>query len=109
MTLFTDVLPLTMDTEPRGKPSAFSMTRCTDRLALPFSGGALTLTFRVFSSQPAIQSLDEEGMTLIESIMVCSTKWCFHSHTLCSVPRKQVRIIFERFELQGISTGIPDK
>jgi hypothetical protein len=32
---------------------------------LPFSAGAFTLIFKVSSSQPAIQSFDDAGITLI--------------------------------------------
>ncbi len=35
----------------------------TALLALPFSGGAFTFILSAFSSQPAIQSFDDDGMT----------------------------------------------
>lgn len=37
----------------------------TALLALPFSGGTFTFTLRVSSSQPAILSVDDEGITFI--------------------------------------------
>jgi hypothetical protein len=37
----------------------------TALLALPFSAGAFTFTLRVSSSHPAMQSFDDEGMTLM--------------------------------------------
>ncbi len=46
----------------------------TALLALPLSGGALTFTLRVSSNQPAIQSLDEEGMIFICSFIYSCCK-----------------------------------
>ena len=57
-------------------------------LALPFSGGAFTLTLRVFSSQPAIQSFDDEGITLICSFIKVSAAQ--DSSTRCQFPSSRV-------------------
>jgi len=47
----------------------------TALLALPFSGGAFTFTLSVSSSQPAMQSFDDDGMTFIFSF-TCRKRRC---------------------------------
>lgn len=69
--------------EPLGKLRCFSRTFMTDLLAFPFSGGAFTLTFNVSSNQPAIQSFDEEGITLIDSFI-------YYGVSLSSSTRRQL-------------------
>ena len=65
MIFLHDVVPLLIRIDPFAKSRLFSRTSMMALLALPFSGGAFTFTLRVSSSQPAIQSFDDEGMTLI--------------------------------------------
>ncbi len=64
MVFLDDVCPLLITTEPFAKESDCSSIFMTALLALFFSGGALTLIFNASSNQPAMQSFDDEGMTL---------------------------------------------
>ena len=65
MIFLDDVVPLEMRIDPFGKSSVFSRTFMIALFALPFSAGAFTFTFSVSFNQPAMQSLDEEGITLM--------------------------------------------
>ena len=52
-------------TLPLGSDNDSSNTLMTALFALPLSAGAFTFILRVYSSQPTMQSFDDEGMTLI--------------------------------------------
>ena len=58
-----DVVPLDISIDPLPRSSVFSSNFITALFALPFSGGAFTFTLRVSSSQPAIPSCDDDGIT----------------------------------------------
>ena len=60
-----EVSPLIISTEFLAKPRRISSILITALLALPLSGGAFTFILSVSSSQPTIQSFEEEGMTFI--------------------------------------------
>ena len=61
-----------MRAHPLGTPSASDKSFSAAAFALPRSAGALTRTLRVSPSQPAMQSREEAGTTLIKSLMVDS-------------------------------------
>jgi hypothetical protein len=64
-----DVDPLLICTEPFVRFKFFSRSLMTALLALPFSAGAFTLILRVSCNQPTMQSLDDEGITLMYSFI----------------------------------------
>ena len=63
MTLCWELVPETIPTELAGTLSALATSASTAAFALPFSGGADTLTFRLSPSQPAIWERDAPGIT----------------------------------------------
>ncbi len=60
-----EVNPLLILTLPLGSASVFSSRLITALFALPLSAGAFTFILRISFSQPAMQSFEDEGMTLI--------------------------------------------
>ena len=80
MIFLDDVVPLVIWIDPFGSPRLFASTLITTLLALPFSGGAFTFTLRVSSSQPVMQSFDEQGMTFILSFIepLLAFDFCFY-------------------------------
>lgn len=66
--LLGEEFPLVIRTALRSTSSRSASNAMTALLALPFSGGALTLILSTSSSQPAKQSLDEAGTTFTLSV-----------------------------------------
>lgn len=67
--LFRELVPEIIRAAPLGRSSTSQIMVSTAALALPFSGGADTLTLSVSPSQPLIPEFEAPGTTLTLSLL----------------------------------------
>jgi len=80
MTFCCELVPETIATERAGRLSALATRASTAAFALPFSGGAQTLTLSISSSQPEISERDAPGTTFSFNVVNRSLPVIFMYH-----------------------------